>query len=148
MTALLAPLRSGRPATDGARGGAGLVRRVGLRRGSAGGLGLVDGASARCSSPRPGRAAPGGGRLLPAVAPDDAVFAGVDRLRGIPLGLWCGRQDDLLDDVQALERALPEPPARAEYAEGRHDFRYWGRVIPGALDFVAAALAASPRSPG
>jgi S-formylglutathione hydrolase FrmB len=46
--------------------------------------------------------------------------------------------------VQALERALPEPAARAEYADGGHDFRYWGSVIPGALDFVAAALAAPP----
>ncbi|RAO52065.1 S-formylglutathione hydrolase [Micromonospora saelicesensis] len=80
----------------------------------------------------------------PAVAPGDAVFAGVDRLHGTPLGLWCGRQDDFLIDVQALERALPEPAARAEYADGGHDFRYWGSVIPGALDFVAAALAAPP----
>ncbi|MCG5468382.1 esterase family protein [Micromonospora sp. LAH09] len=86
--------------------------------------------------------------LSPAVAPGDAVFAGVDRLRGTPLGLWCGHQDDFLNDVQALERALPEPAARTEYADGRHDFRYWGRVIPDALDFVAAALAAPPRPSG
>ncbi|WP_330465575.1 alpha/beta hydrolase-fold protein [Micromonospora zamorensis] len=84
----------------------------------------------------------------PAVAPGDAVFANVDRLRGTPLALWCGRQDDFLDDVQALERALPEPAARAEYADGRHDFGYWGRMIPSAFDFVAAALAAPARSPG
>ncbi|MGW3603074.1 alpha/beta hydrolase [Micromonospora sp. NPDC005161] len=77
----------------------------------------------------------------PAVAPGDAVFASVDRLRGTRLGIWCGRQDDFLADVQALERALPEPAAQVEYADGRHDFDYWGRVIPDAFDFVAAALA-------
>ncbi|MEO3778749.1 alpha/beta hydrolase-fold protein [Micromonospora sp. B11E3] len=60
----------------------------------------------------------------PAVRPGDDVFAGARRLRGTPVGLWCGRQDGLLPEVRALARALPEPPARAEYADGRHDFVY------------------------
>ncbi|WP_433344441.1 alpha/beta hydrolase [Micromonospora sp. CA-111912] len=76
----------------------------------------------------------------PAVRPGDAVFTDVDRLRGTPVGLWCGRQDGLLRDVRALARALPEPPARAEYADGRHNFVYWGTVVPAAFSFLAAAL--------
>ncbi|MGY3516787.1 alpha/beta hydrolase [Micromonospora sp. PTRAS2] len=77
----------------------------------------------------------------PAVRAGDAVFTGAARLRGTPVGLWCGRQDGLLDEVQALARALPEPPVRAEYADGRHDFTYWGRVVPDAFALLGAALA-------
>jgi S-formylglutathione hydrolase FrmB len=76
----------------------------------------------------------------PAVRPGDAVFAGAARLRGTPVGLWCGRQDAFLKDVRALARALPEPPARAEWADGRHNFGYWGTVIPDAFALVGAAL--------
>ncbi|MFC5941461.1 alpha/beta hydrolase [Micromonospora harpali] len=77
----------------------------------------------------------------PAVRAGDAVFTGAAWLRGTPVGLWCGRQDGLLDEVQALARALPEPPVRAEYADGRHDFTYWGRVVPDAFALLGAALA-------
>ncbi|MBB5824622.1 alpha/beta hydrolase-fold protein [Micromonospora carbonacea] len=77
----------------------------------------------------------------PAVHAGDAVFTGAARLRGTPVGLWCGRQDGLLDDVQALARALPEPPVREGYADGRHDFTYWGRVVPDAFALLGAALA-------
>lgn len=76
----------------------------------------------------------------PAVRPDDAVFAGAARLRGTPVGLWCGRQDNFLKDVRALARALPEPPARAAWADGRHNFAYWGTVIPDAFALLGAAL--------
>ncbi|MFG1951118.1 alpha/beta hydrolase-fold protein [Micromonospora sp. NPDC048830] len=76
----------------------------------------------------------------PAVRPGNDVFAGARRLRGTPVGLWCGRQDGLLPEVRALARALPEPPARAEYADGRHDFVYWGRGVPAAFPFLAGAL--------
>lgn len=76
----------------------------------------------------------------PAVRPGDAVFAGAARLRGTPVGLWCGRQDGFLRDVRALARALPEPPVRAEWADGRHNFAYWGTVIPDAFALLGAAL--------
>lgn len=76
----------------------------------------------------------------PAVRPGDAVFTGVDRLRGTPVGLWCGRQDNFLKDVRALARALPEPPVRAAWADGRHNFAYWGTVIPDAFALLGAAL--------
>ncbi|GAA4580982.1 alpha/beta hydrolase-fold protein [Micromonospora coerulea] len=76
----------------------------------------------------------------PAVRPGDAVFAGADKLRGTPVGLWCGRQDNFFRDVRALARALPEPPVRTAWADGRHNFAYWGTVIPDAFALLGAAL--------
>ncbi|MFU8876385.1 alpha/beta hydrolase [Micromonospora sp. SL4-19] len=80
----------------------------------------------------------------PAVRRGDAVFADVGRLRGTPVGLWCGRQDNFLEDVRALARALPEPPVRAEWTDGRHDFGYWGTVIPDAFALLGTALTPPP----
>ncbi len=76
----------------------------------------------------------------PAVGRGDAVFAGADRLRGTPVGLWCGRQDNFLKDVRALARVLPERPVRASWADGRHNFGYWGTVIPDAFALIGGAL--------
>ena len=76
----------------------------------------------------------------PAVSPGDDVFAQVDKLRGVPVGLWCGTGDPLLDDVRALEQALPGPRAAGSYSAGRHNFGYWSRCLPAALDFVAATV--------
>ncbi|MEV1286835.1 alpha/beta hydrolase-fold protein [Micromonospora sp. NPDC049679] len=78
----------------------------------------------------------------PAVRPGDNVFAGAARLRGTPVGLWCGRSDDFYDDVRALADALPERPVVSAYDEGGHDFGYWSTVTPAAFDFIARALAA------
>ena len=83
----------------------------------------------------------------PAVSQGDDVFTGLDRLRGVDVGLWCGRYDGLYDDVRALERALPQKPAVTGYGLGRHNFGYWSTVIPDAFDFVAAALAADREAP-
>src|SRR5689334_2064272 len=60
----------------------------------------------------------------PAVSPGDEVFAGAAALRGVPVGLWCGTDDGLLNDVRALERALPQPRAAGSYTGGRHNFGY------------------------
>lgn len=76
----------------------------------------------------------------PAVRPGDDVFAGVRTLHGVPVGLWCGRDDDLHDDVRALHRALPAEPVAGGYAGGRHNFGYWSRVIPPAFGFLASTL--------
>lgn len=76
----------------------------------------------------------------PAVRPADDVFAGVAKLRGLPIGLWCGRYDPLVDDVRALRRALPQPPVAGAFGVGRHNFGYWSTVAPAAFDFLAAAL--------
>lgn len=70
----------------------------------------------------------------------DAVFGDAARLKGTPVGLWCGLQDDLVDTVKALEAALPEPKAAGDYASGRHTRRYWNRCTPAAFDFLSAAL--------
>ncbi|MDZ5445979.1 hypothetical protein U2F26_25145 [Micromonospora sp. 4G57] len=42
--------------------------------------------------------------------------------------------------MRALARALPEPPVRAAWADGRHNFAYWGTVIPDAFALLGAAL--------
>lgn len=76
----------------------------------------------------------------PAVAPGDAVFAGVEKLRGTPVGLWCGRSDGFYPDVRELEGRLPETPAAGGYSAGRHNFAYWSTVVPGAFAFAAGTL--------
>jgi S-formylglutathione hydrolase FrmB len=76
----------------------------------------------------------------PACSRGDAVFQDAARLKGTPVGLWCGLQDDLVDTVKALEAALPEPKTAGGYASGRHTRRYWNRCTPAAFDFLSAAL--------
>jgi len=76
----------------------------------------------------------------PACSTGDTVFREAGKLKGTPVGLWCGRQDSLFDTVTALEKALPEPKAAGSYAAGRHTRRYWNRCTPAAFDFVAAEL--------
>jgi hypothetical protein len=76
----------------------------------------------------------------PAVRPGDTVFPQVARLAGTPIGLWCGRDDDLYPDVRALHKALPTPPAVSGYGPGRHNFAYWSTVIAPAFDFIAMTL--------
>ncbi len=72
----------------------------------------------------------------PAVTPGDAVSTGAAKLSGIPVGLWCGTGDDLLDAV----RALPVEPAAGRYGPGGHDFTYWSTIVPEAFAFVAGRL--------
>jgi hypothetical protein len=76
----------------------------------------------------------------PACSRGDAVFQQTEKLKGTPVGLWCGREDDLFDTVAALEKTLPEPKAAGSYAAGRHTRRYWNRCTPAAFDFLAAEL--------
>jgi predicted esterase len=78
----------------------------------------------------------------PAVRAGDDVFAGAPRLRGTPVGLWCGRDDGLYGDVRALQRALPAAPAAGGYGPGGHNFGYWSTVIPAAFSFLADGLKA------
>ena len=78
----------------------------------------------------------------PAVSPGDEVFALAGTLRGLPIGLWCGREDGLYESVRALREALPEAPAAGGYAHGRHNIGYWSTVVPDAFAFIAATLAA------
>jgi hypothetical protein len=84
----------------------------------------------------------------PAVRRGDDVLAGAGRLRGTPVGLWCGRSDDFYDDVRALERALAEPPAAGGYDKGGHTRGYWNRITPAAFAFLAERLSAPVPEPG
>jgi dienelactone hydrolase len=77
----------------------------------------------------------------PAVSPGDPVFTAAARLAGTPVGLWCGTDDPLCDDVQALRRDLPAPPVAGGFQAGRHNFTYWSTQIPAAFDFLARSLA-------
>jgi hypothetical protein len=81
--------------------------------------------------------------FAPAVGPGDAVFEGAALLKGTKVGLWCGRGDDLYDNVRALEKALPAGKAAGGYGDGNHNMGYWTTVIPAAFDFIAAELARS-----
>ena len=80
--------------------------------------------------------------LSPTVTPGDEVFGGVDRLRGTPVGVWCGSDDPRQADVRAFEAALPDGVAAGGHEPGRHDLGYWTRTMPAALDFVGSVLAA------
>ena len=77
----------------------------------------------------------------PACSRGDAVFQNIAKLKGTPVGLWCGLQDSLIDTVKSLESALTEPKAAGSYAAGRHTRRYWNRCTPAAFDFLGAQLA-------
>jgi S-formylglutathione hydrolase FrmB len=57
------------------------------------------------------------------------------------VGLWCGRQDGLEDDVRALGREIG--PVAGSYGDGRHNFAYWSTCLPAAFAFIAAELAAA-----
>jgi pimeloyl-ACP methyl ester carboxylesterase len=83
----------------------------------------------------------------PAVSPGDPVFNQVAALGDTPVGLWCGRADGLLDNVQALERALPQKPAVGGYGLGRHNFSYWSTLVPEAFAFLAGLLNAPTTRP-
>ena len=79
----------------------------------------------------------------PAVRRGDEVFAGVDRLGATPVGLWCGRGDNLYDNVRDLESALPAKPAAGDFGDGNHNFNYWSTAIPAAFDFLATTLSSA-----
>ncbi|GAA1884530.1 alpha/beta hydrolase-fold protein [Asanoa iriomotensis] len=85
--------------------------------------------------------------LSPAVAPGDDVFEAVGRLRAQPLGLWCGLDDRLLENVRAFQMALTMPPVAGHYSEGGHDMDYWKSVIPEAFQFVGSMLTRPSQMP-
>jgi predicted esterase len=76
----------------------------------------------------------------PAIAPGDEVFEQVARLRSHPLGLWCGLDDPLLKNVQALQKELLYPPVAGRYTDGGHNFDYWQTIIPEAFRFIGSTL--------
>jgi Putative esterase len=76
----------------------------------------------------------------PAVSPGDAVFADVDALDAARLGIWCGTEDSLYDDVRALVAALPRPPAITAYGPGAHTRQFWNDHTLRAFGFLSERL--------
>ena len=74
------------------------------------------------------------------------VYADVERLRGLPVRMDCGRQDPFYEADVAFAEALPEPPAGG-FTPGGHNDAYWMRVAPAEIDWIGARLAQAPPSP-
>jgi pimeloyl-ACP methyl ester carboxylesterase len=74
------------------------------------------------------------------------VYAGVDRLRGLPVRLDCGRQDPFYEADLAFAEALPEPPAGG-FTAGGHNDDYWMRVAPAEIDWIAAQFVRTSPAP-
>ena len=67
------------------------------------------------------------------------VFKAVDRLRGLPVRLDCGRQDPFYEADKAFVEALPEPPAGG-FGPGGHNDDFWRRVAPAEIDWIGGRL--------
>lgn len=76
----------------------------------------------------------------PALGPGDPVFADADLLSGLPLGIWCGTEDSLYDNVQAFVDELPEEPQIVSYSEGAHTRIYWNDQTLDAFTFLSSHL--------
>jgi len=87
---------------------------------------------------------PGYARALaafsPALGPGDPVFADADLLAGLPLGIWCGTEDSLYDNVRAFVDELPEEPEIVSYSEGAHTRVYWNDQTLDAFAFLSDHL--------
>ena len=68
------------------------------------------------------------------------VYAGADRLAGMPVRIDCGRQDPFCEANEAFVDTLPQRP-QGGFEPGGHNDAYWRRVAPPEMDFIAAALA-------
>jgi enterochelin esterase-like enzyme len=67
------------------------------------------------------------------------VFKEVDRLRGLPVRLDCGRQDPFYEADKAFVEALPEAPAGG-FSPGGHNDDFWSRVAPAEIDWIGGRL--------
>jgi hypothetical protein len=74
------------------------------------------------------------------------VFAAVERLRGLPVRIDCGRQDPFYEADVAFAEALTEPPAGG-FTPGGHNDAYWMRVAPAEIDWIGARLAQAAPAP-
>ena len=71
---------------------------------------------------------------------DNDVFAGAEKLRGLPVRIDCGKQDPFYEADKAFAEALPEPPAGG-FEPGGHNDDYWSRVAPAEIDWIGAQFA-------
>jgi S-formylglutathione hydrolase FrmB len=72
------------------------------------------------------------------------VFKHIDRLRGMPVRIDCGRQDPFCEADRAFAAALPRPPAGG-FTPGGHNDDYWSRVAPAEIDWVGAQFVKARR---
>ena len=74
------------------------------------------------------------------------VYAGADRLAGMPVRVDCGLQDPFYEADKAFAEALPRPP-QGSFEPGGHNDAFWRRVAPPEVDFIAATLAGAAGAP-
>jgi predicted esterase len=74
---------------------------------------------------------------------DFTVFGHQKDLAGIPVRIDCGTHDPFLDATKAYVSGFPDGDRpSAHYQPGAHEMRYWRRMAPAQLRFVAAHLTA------
>ncbi len=76
----------------------------------------------------------------PAIGADDSVFTEKERLRGLPLGIWCGTEDGFYPAVSDFVEALPTPPQVANFSAGKHTRTFWNDHTLEAFGYLAAHL--------
>ncbi|WP_182526418.1 alpha/beta hydrolase-fold protein [Nocardioides dongkuii] len=75
----------------------------------------------------------------PALGDDDPVLGGLDGVR-VPVGIWCGEEDQFVDSARALAAALPTPPEVATFAPGGHTRAFWNTHTLDAFGWLAGHL--------
>jgi predicted esterase len=76
----------------------------------------------------------------PAVEAGDVVFDRVNALAGLPIGVWCGTEDPLVEGVRQLVAALPARPEVLTYAPGGHTRALWNDHTLDAFSWLAGKL--------
>lgn len=103
----------------------------GWSRGGYGALSLVE------ARPSWARAA---ALFSPAVSEGDDVFAGLDTVGDLPLGVWCGTDDAFYPAVRALVQELPRRPEVVTFADGGHTQQFWNDHTLAAFSWLAGHL--------
>jgi pimeloyl-ACP methyl ester carboxylesterase len=70
---------------------------------------------------------------------DHDVFAGRERLSGIPVRIACGDRDPFYPAVQQFVGDVPDL-AGTDFSTGGHTDTFWRRTAPAQLRFLASAL--------
>ena len=64
----------------------------------------------------------------------------VDQLDGERVAMWCGTEDSVFDEVEALADEIDGGPAVRGFGPGRHTRGYWNTVTPDAFAFIGESL--------
>lgn len=76
----------------------------------------------------------------PAVVAPDPVFDDLGNLGSLPVGIWCGEEDQFVDGVRTLADDLPQPPEVMIFAPGGHTRVFWNDHTVDALGWLAEAF--------